>query len=111
MIRANGCVPYVAGGCPDDQFCMPTNAIGTDGECGIDGAALGETCANADALYCGGTGQPGVCWDDDGDAGPLESICIPFASAASQCVAPRTAGYVAYKASADRSTLFCIPPP
>jgi hypothetical protein len=78
---------------------------------GIDYAALGETCANADALYCGGTGQPGMCWDDDGDAGPLGAICIPFASAASQCVDPKTAGYVAYKSNADQSTLFCITPP
>ena len=31
--------------------------------------------------------------------------------APSQCVAPKTAGYVAYKANADLSTLFCITPP
>lgn len=183
--RPNGCMPYVAGECAADQFCMPTNAVGTDGDCitggakqlgeacarvsdtqwdsdcalglrcidggsgplchqvcdlhsaapgcpagthcgggynlcmdeailqqsGIDGAALGETCANADALYCGGSGQPGMCWDDDGDAGPLAATCIPFSSAASQCVDPKTAGYVAYKANADQSTLFCITPP
>jgi len=183
--RPKGCKPYVDGACPADQFCMPTNAIGTDGECvtggdkgageactkasptqwdsdcalglrcaddgmgpvcvkvcdihaaapdcpmgthcgggynvcmdeailqnsGVDGASLGEVCAtNAGALYCGGAGTPGTCWDDDAD-GPLEAICIPFASAPSQCVAPRTAGYVAYKDGKDNSTLFCISPP
>ncbi|MDI1481476.1 hypothetical protein [Polyangium sp. y55x31] len=184
--RPKGCVPYAFDACPADQFCMPTNAVGTDGECvtggakvegeactrvsdtqwdsdcslglrcfdggmgaichkvcdlhaaapdcpagthcgggynlcldvailqnsGVDDASLGETCAtNPGALYCGGAGQPGMCWDDDGDAGPMEATCIPFVSAPSQCVAPRTAGYVAYKDGIDQSTLFCIPPP
>ncbi|MDI1446777.1 hypothetical protein [Polyangium sp. 6x1] len=184
--RPKGCVPYTANACPADQFCMPTNAVGTDGECvtggakvegeactrvsdtqwdsdctlglrcfdggmgaichkvcdlhaaapdcpagthcgggynlcldvailqnsGIDDALLGETCTmNPSALYCGGAGQPGMCLDDDGDAGPMAATCIPFASAPSQCVAPKTAGYVAYKDGIDQSTLFCITPP
>ena len=58
----------------------------------------------------GGAGQPGMCWDDDG-MGPVATTCIPFASAPSQCAAPRTAGYVACKSNKDQSTLFCITPP
>ncbi|EYF03323.1 hypothetical protein [Chondromyces apiculatus] len=181
----NGCKPFVAGSCPADQYCMPLNAVGTDGQCvtggdvalgepctrasttswdsdcqlglrcigdtgedptcqqvcdvlsatpgcpsdtlcgggysicmdvsilqnsGTDDALVGEVCAtDPEALYCGGAGQRGLCYDDDGD-GALESMCVPFSSAPSQCPAGRTAGYVAYKAGIDRSTLFCIPP-
>ncbi|WP_050429800.1 hypothetical protein [Chondromyces crocatus] len=178
-----GCVPYADGACPADQFCMPLNAIGTDGQCvtggtagigdpctrgsdswdsdcelglrcfgaagsatcmqvcdvqsdapdcpaqtlcgggynlcldhsilqnsGIDPALAGEVCAdNPSAGYCGGAGRRGVCYDDDAD-GPLESMCIPYTSAASQCAAGRTAGYVAYKGGIDLSTHFCVPP-
>ncbi|APR80188.1 putative lipoprotein [Minicystis rosea] len=185
--RDNGCLPFVPGSCPADKFCMPTNAIGSDGECvtggtkgpgeactladdthwssdcqlglrcldsegsakcyevcdvvstapgcpagthcgggynlcldeatvlansGVDDAAVGEACAtNPTALYCGGAGQPGTCYDDDGDAGPKPSTCIPWMSAPSQCIAPQTAGYVAYKNGSDNSTLWCLTPP
>ncbi|MFT3771424.1 MAG: hypothetical protein QM820_38915 [Minicystis sp.] len=185
--RKNGCMPFVTGACPPDAFCMPTNAIGSDGECvtggakgpgeacsraddthwdsdcqlglrcldadgsakcyevcdvvstapgcpagthcgggynlcldeatvlansGVDDAAVGAPCAtNPTALYCGGAGQPGTCYDDDGDAGPQPSTCIPWVSAPSQCVAPQTAGYVAYKGNLDNSTLWCLTPP
>ncbi|APR78237.1 putative lipoprotein [Minicystis rosea] len=182
--RPNGCAPFVTGSCPADHYCMPTNSIGTDGECvslgtkglgeactfvddthwdsdcgvglrcidangastcyqvcdvrssapgcpddthcgggynvcldaattagsGIDPAKVGSACdTDPYALYCGGDGRPGTCWDDDAD-GPLPSTCIPWASAPSQCQAPQTAGYVAYKNNADSSTLFCFKP-
>lgn len=181
-----GCKPFVAGSCPASQYCMPTNSVGSDGECvtggakteaqactrqsatawdsdcelglrcidsgsgatcikvcdllsatpgcpagthcgggynvcadeaefqnsGIDEAVIGAPCAtDPTALYCGGSGRPGTCWDDDGDAGPMPATCVPFSSAPSQCVAPKTAGYVAYKGSTDNSTLWCITPP
>ncbi|MDC0674336.1 hypothetical protein [Nannocystis radixulma] len=180
--RVNGCTPYTDDACPEGQFCMPTNAIGSDGECvtggtklegeacvrpdpelwdsdcelglrclnpgdgptcmkvcdvlsdapgcaegthcgggynlcldeaelqnsGIDPAPVGEPCAdNPEALYCGGAGRPGTCWDDDGN-GPMPSSCRPFVSAPSQCVAPQTAGHIAYKDTIDRSTLWCF---
>lgn len=54
--RPKGCVPYAAGACPADQFCMPTNAIATDGECVTGGAkAEGEACTRASAMQ----------WDSD----------------------------------------------
>ena len=184
--RPKGCKPFVAGSCPSNQYCMPTNSVGSDGECvtggaktdgqsctlqsatawdsdcalglrcidpgsgaicikvcdllsaapgcpagthcgggynvcadeeefqnsGIDEAVLGAPCAtNPTALYCGGSGQPGTCWDDDGDAGPMPATCVPFSSAPSQCVAPKTPGYIAYKNGIDNSTLWCITPP
>ncbi|WAS96497.1 hypothetical protein [Nannocystis punicea] len=183
--RPNGCTPYAAEACPADQFCMPTIAIGTDGECvtggakqegeactrvdsthwdsdcelglrcadfgdgdmchrvcdvlsdapgcpagthcgggynicmdeallqqsGIDPAEVGEPCLdNPNALYCGGDGRPGNCYDDDGP-GPLDSLCTPFYYAPSQCVAPQTGAYVAYKNGIDLSTLWCLTPP
>lgn len=182
--RPQGCTPFKPGACADDQYCMPTNAIGSDGECvaggakqegeacaltspmkwdsdcapglrcidfgdgpecgkvcdvlsdapgcpagthcgggynlcldeallqmsGIDPAPLGEPCVdNPTALYCGGEGRPGHCYDDDA-AGPLPSTCLPFLSAPSQCIAPQTAGYVGYKSGIDRSTLWCLTP-
>lgn len=181
--RPNGCVPYAEGSCADGQFCMPTNAVGSDGECveggekgvgeacvpasdagwgsdcqlgsrcidfgggasceqvcdvlsanngcgagthcgggynlclteadleqsGIDAASLGEACGDPTALYCGGSGQVGTCWDDDGD-GPLNALCIPFHTAASECSASETAGFIAYKGGLDLSTLFCLDP-
>jgi len=182
--RPNGCTPYTPGACPDEQFCMPTNAIGSDGECvtggakqagegcarpdpalwdsdcalglrcidfgdglecgqvcdvrsdapgcaagthcgggynlcldeallqdsGVDPALVGEPCTeDPTAGYCGADGRPGTCYDDDA-GGPNPSMCRPFASAPSQCVAPETAGYVAYKNQIDRSTLWCFAP-
>lgn len=179
--RPNGCRPFVAGACPSDQYCMPTNASGTDGECvtggakavgeacaradtthwdsdcqlglrclnsaclavcdifsatpgcpagthcgggynvcldvsvlmqsGIDDAAVGSPCAtNPDALYCGGSGRPGICYDDDTN-GPKPSTCRPWVASPSQCAAPETAGFAAYKNGIDNSTLWCLTPP
>ncbi|MFY0542043.1 hypothetical protein [Nannocystis pusilla] len=182
--RPNGCTPYTDDACPAEQFCMPVNAIGTDGVCvtggekaegegctlvdpngwdsdcalglrcvdfgdghecgkvcdvlsdapgcaegthcgggynlclphellqmsGVDPAPIGEPCVdNPTALYCGGDGRPGHCYDDDAE-GPLASTCLPFLPAPSHCEAPQTAGYVAYKAGIDRSTLWCFTP-
>lgn len=183
--RPSGCAPFTDDACAADQFCMPVNAIGSDGVCvtggakvegetcalvdpngwdsdcglglrcvdfgdghecgqvcdvlsdapgcpagthcgggynmclpeallqnsGIDPAPLGEPCVdNPAALYCGGEGRPGHCYDDDGNDGPLVSTCLPFLPAQSQCEAPQVAGYVAYKAGIDRSTLWCLTP-
>ncbi|WAS89811.1 hypothetical protein [Nannocystis punicea] len=179
--RPNGCSPFTDDACPADQYCMPVNAIGTDGVCvtggakkegegctlvdpngwdsdcesglrcvdfgngdecgkvcdvlsdapgcpagthcgggynlclpeatlqmsGIDPAPLGEPCVDTPtALYCGGEGRPGHCYDDDGQG----SKCLPWVSAPSQCPAEQTSGYVAYKGGIDRSTLWCLTP-
>ncbi|MCY1059390.1 hypothetical protein [Nannocystis sp. SCPEA4] len=179
--RPSGCSPFTADACPEDQYCMPVNAIGTDGVCvtggekqegeacvladpnawdsdcalglrcvdfgdghecgrvcdvlsdapgcpadthcgggynlclpesmlqmsGIDPAPLGEPCVDTPtALYCGGEGRPGHCYNDDGQG----SKCLPWVSAPSQCPGAQTAGYVAYKSGIDRSTLWCLTP-
>ncbi|NUP10913.1 MAG: hypothetical protein HOW73_33120 [Polyangiaceae bacterium] len=101
-------------GCPDDthcgggyNLCMPLEDLTNSG---VDPAALGETCSvDPSALYCGGTGQPGMCWDDDQD-GPMESTCYPWHAAPSECVAPQTAGTVQYKNGIDASTVWCVTP-
>ena len=44
--REKGCRPFQENaGCAEGQYCMPTNAIGTDGQCAATGAKkLGDTC-------------------------------------------------------------------
>lgn len=89
------------------NMCMPEEILT---ESGLDPALLGETCeVNPTALYCGGSGQPGMCWDDDQD-GPMESICYPLHSAPSECLAPQTAGTLQYKGGIDLSTVWCVTP-
>lgn len=180
---AKGCVPYTDS-CGAGEFCMPLNAIGTDGECattgtkqlgetctranatswdsdcaagmrclhpqgdpdatcfqvcdvlsnapgcpagthcgggynlcldesvlqnsGIDPAAVGEACEDDPlALYCGGSGRPGNCYDDDGD-GPLPSMCNAFHGSPADCTAPQIPSFIGYKNGIDRSTLWCL---
>lgn len=100
-------------GCPASMHCVGGyNTCATDAELaassGIDPAPVGQPCAtNAQAFYCGGTGLPGVCFDDDGPTGPGPATCRAWQTAASAC--PKLTGYASYKeAYADRSTLFCF---
>jgi len=52
-----------------------------------------------------------MCWDGEGDVGPMAATRIRFAPAPSPCVASKTTGFIASKGGIDPSTLFCITPP
>jgi hypothetical protein len=76
---------------------------------GVDPARVGEICATLPAAnYCGGTGRPGLCYDDQ--RGPAFATCRQRLAHGSSCPSGTVPGYVAYKRGLDQSQRWCYTP-